>query len=167
MNSIAAISAAVPLVVLGPLLIIVFALKFQIFPTHGQVFLPAIALGISLSGFWFRVLNTQVSRFLPESSIMGARARGLSEWVVFFRYVFLPLFGKISAYFGTQLGSLLSGSVLVEVIFQWPGLGSLIYHAVFERDYPVIETTLLFTALISVLAQQLGYALNRRWTPKT
>jgi peptide/nickel transport system permease protein len=156
------LTSSLPLMILGPLFIILFAVKFPIFEITQQIYLPAITLTLYFSGFWYRSIQNQVRLFLPQSAVSGARARGIPESQVFFRYLLIPLFGRISAYFGTQLGSILGGSVLVETLFQWPGLGLLTFHAVFERDYPVIETTLMISIFSSVLAQQMGYWIQKK-----
>jgi ABC-type dipeptide/oligopeptide/nickel transport system permease component len=152
-----ALITSTPLMILGPLFLLLFSVQIPLFPLHHHVQLPALLLGLYYFGFWYRSIDLQIKRFLPESSVLGARARGFNEWNVFLRSVLLPIFGKIAAYFGTQLGAILSGSVLVEVIFQWPGLGYLAYQAVIERDFPVIEATLLVGSMASILSQQLGY----------
>lgn len=165
-QSVTTFFAATPLIILGPCIIYFIALVFPRYPIIGHPFLPALALSIYLSSFWIRSIQVQIKNFIPQSAIAGARARGISEKMVFYRYLFLPLFGRIAGYFGTQLGSILSGSVIAEVLFQWPGLGTLIYKSTLQRDYPVIEYTLLIAALISVLSQQIGYRIQMKLEPK-
>lgn len=149
--------ASLPISVLGPILILLICVKIPLFPITKSPWLPAICLALHLSAFWYRALQKKISNFLPSSAVLGARSRGLPEHKVFLNYLFVPVLGSIASYLGTQLGTLLNGSVLIEVIFQWNGLGALLLKSVKQRDYPIIEITLLITTLLAVLSQQLGY----------
>jgi ABC-type dipeptide/oligopeptide/nickel transport system permease component len=161
-----ALFASIPVFVAGPLLLLIFSVWLKIIPPFKNPILPALTLAIYLSGFWFRALQNRIDHFLPDSPVQGARARGLSERVVFLKYLLAPVAGGFAAYFGTQIGILLNGSLLVEVVFQWPGIGSLLADSVLSRDYPVIEFALLAVTLITLCSQQLGYSLQKQWEPK-
>ncbi|NDG84930.1 MAG: ABC transporter permease subunit [Proteobacteria bacterium] len=150
--------ASVPVLVLGPLLLRTLPLANPL--------MPAFVLALHLAAFWHRALSKQLVRALPASSVPGARAIGFPEWRVFYRNLLAPSLGGFLAFFGTQLGVLLNGSLLVETLFQWHGLGSLLADSVLSRDYPVIELSLLLIALLTLLAQHLGYVLQRRWDPR-
>ena len=160
------ISASIPLFVAGPLLLLIFCVWLKIFSPIESPFLPAVTLSFYLCGFWYRALGQKLDTYLPESSVSGARSRGASEARVFFKNLLAPSLGSFLAYFGTQLGILLNGSLLVEIIFQWHGIGSLLAESVLSRDYPVIELCLFSVTLLSLLSQQLGYFLQEAWEPK-
>ena len=158
--------ASVPLFISGPIFLFLFSLHLHLFPVTQSPFLPSIVLSIYLSAFWFRALSRKMNDYLPQSAVPGARARGLSERSVFIYYVLSPCLGSFMGFFGTQIGTLLNGSVLVEIIFQWRGLGGLLADAVLSRDYPVIEICLMLITLLTLTCQQIGYALQRRMEPK-
>jgi len=149
---------SVPVIVLGPLL-----LRNSSIPNP---WLPAIALSVSMTAFWYRALSRKLEAMIPTSSVTGARALGYPEFRVFYRNLLAPGFGSFVAYFGTQLGILFNGSLLVETIFQWNGLGSLMTNSVLSRDYPVIELCLMIAAILTLVSQQLGYELQKAWEPK-
>jgi ABC-type dipeptide/oligopeptide/nickel transport system permease component len=158
--------SSLPIFVVGPILVMVFSIWARWVPPVQNSLLPALTLSLSLSAFWYRALQHRIESFLPESPVNGARARGVDESTVFFKYLLAPILGGFAAYFGTQIGILFNGSLLVEIIFQWPGIGSLLADSVLSRDYPVIELSLLVVTLITLCSQQLGYSLQKLWEPK-
>jgi peptide/nickel transport system permease protein len=158
--------ASTPLFIMSPVLLLIFSLHLGWFPVTQSPVLPAIALSFYLTGFWFRTLSRTIDSYLPVSSAPGARARGLSEKTVFFNYVLYPSLGSFMGFLGTQIGTLLNGSILVEIIFQWKGLGSILSDAVMSRDYPVIEICLILVTWITLLSQQLGFIIQRRMEPR-
>ena len=91
---------------------------------------------------------------------------GFQEFRVFLLGALAPNLGGFMAYFGTQIGNLLNGSLIVETVFQWNGMGSLIATAVLSRDYPLIEASLACVTLITLITQQIGYQLQAWWDPK-
>ena len=162
----ALVAASTPLFILGPLLLLLFSLRLRLFPITQNPILPAITLGIYLSAFWYRTLSKKIETYLPESAASGARARGIPEAKIFFFYILYPSLGSFMSFFGTQIGTLLNGSILVEIIFQWRGLGILLADSVASRDYPMIELCLMLVTLITLLSQQLGYAVQRKMEPR-
>lgn len=157
--------AAAPISVLGPIAVFLFAIQFSWFPLIKDPWLPSLCLAASLNAFWFRSIQRKVDHFLPTSPVLGSLARGATEWRTFWKALFFPILGSIASYLGTQLGHLLSGSVIVEIIFQWNGIGTLLLKAVRERDYPVIEVTLIFASVATVISQQMGYFLQNQINP--
>lgn len=166
MQLLSALSASVPLFISAPILLLVCSVWLKLVSPIENPLLPTVALSFYLSGFWFRALDHKLASYLPESSVMGARSRGASELQVFLKNLLSPSMGGFIAFFGTQIGILFNGSLLVEIIFQWNGVGSLLADSVLSRDYPVIELCLLAVTLITLLSQQLGYFLQSRWEPK-
>ena len=161
-----ALCAAIPLFVSAPLLLLVCSVWLKLVSPIENPLLPTLALSIYLSSFWFRALDQKLVAYLPESSVMGARSRGASEPRAFLKNLLAPSLGGFIAFFGTQIGILFNGSLLVEIIFQWNGVGSLLADSVLSRDYPVIELCLLSVTLITLISQQLGYLLQSKWEPK-
>jgi ABC-type dipeptide/oligopeptide/nickel transport system permease component len=152
------LSASLPLFVLGPLLLRHLSLP--------NPWLPAFTLSLHLAGFWYRAIAKKLDGFLPRSPVPGARALGFPERRVFARALLAPVLGSLLAYFGTQLGTLLNGSLIVETVFQWKGLGSLLAESILSRDYPVIELCLMLTTFLTLISQQLGLGLQARWEPR-
>ncbi len=151
-----ALAAAMPTPWLGPILIDLFAVKIKIFPLGDALALPSLTLALGLSGFWSRLIRERVRESLKFGSAQGARARGIPEWKVMIKYGLAPVSGSLLAYLGTQIGALLGGAFLVEVIFDWPGMGSLLVDSVLRRDYPVVEMTVFLGAAVSLAGTALG-----------
>ena len=150
--------ASIPVFIAGPVIL-------RIAPLPNPI-LPALVLALHMTAFWHRALSKQLELELPSSSVAGARALGFREITVFRKNLLAPSLGMFIAFFGTQLGVLLNGSLLVEVLFQWHGIGSLLAESVLSRDYPVIEITLMTVALVTLITQQLGYFLQQKWDPR-
>ncbi len=157
-NGFSILSASLPLFVIGPVL-----LRNLPFPNP---WLPALTLSFHLSGFWYRAISKKLDGFLPISPVAGARALGFPENRVFLRALLAPVSGSLLLYFGTQLGTLLNGSLIVEVLFQWRGLGSLLADSILSRDYPVIEVCILVATLLTLVSQQIGIWLQNLWEPR-
>ncbi len=163
----ALIGASVPVFWIGLLLIYAFAFKLQWFPTMGrgglrELILPSVTLGSGLAAVHARLLRSGLLDSLSQEYIRAARARGLSEWRVFFRHALRAALIPALTMFGMTLGSLLAGSVVVETLFSWPGLGSMAVDAIFQRDYPLIQGYLLMTgAFVTAvnLAVDLAYGM--------
>lgn len=155
-----ALSAALPMPWIGPVLMLLFCVWIPAFPTGDHVALPALALSLSAIGTWSRLVRERVGETLRFGSASGARSRGVPEWKVALKYGFAPCSGALVAYFGAQLGSMLAGAFVVETIFDWRGMGSLIVDAVLKRDYPVIEAATFVAAATTLLGTTLGDALQ-------
>ncbi len=152
------ILASIPILVLGPIL-----LRFLPFPNP---ILPALTLAAYLTAFWYRTLARRLERQLPTSPVNGARALGFPELSIFWRTLLAPSLGGFIAFFGSQIGFLLNGSILVETLFQWNGIGSVLSDAILSRDYPVLEFGMTTAAILTLLAQQAGYILQSWWDPR-
>lgn len=149
--------ASAPVFVTGPILL-------WLLPVPNPT-LPALVLALHLTAVWYRALSVRIRQLLPLSSVPGARALGFGELRVFSKNLLAPALGTFLVFFGSQLGTLLNGSLLVEVLFQWNGLGYLLAEAVLSRDYPLIEIGIMTAAFLSLGTQQLGYAAQRWWDP--
>lgn len=161
-----ALAAALPTPWIGPILAYLFAVTLPLFPIGNHVALPALTLALAFSGFWARLIRSRVREALRFGSAQGARARGLREMRVAFKYGLIPVSGPLAAYFGTQFGFLLGGAFVTEVIFDWPGIGSLLVHSILARDYPVIEAALFLSASAALLGTALGDFAQGALSPK-
>jgi ABC-type dipeptide/oligopeptide/nickel transport system permease component len=151
-----ALMAAIPLPWKGPVLLLLFAVWIPIFPVDHHIALPAITIALGFSGFWARLIRERVRETLLTGAAPGARARGITEWKVLLKYGLTPASGALLAYLGTSFGSLLAGAFVTEVIFNWPGMGTLLVEAVLKRDYPVIESATFVAASACLAGTWLG-----------
>jgi len=113
--------------------------------------LPAIALGTNMLGILMRVTRSSVMEVMNEDFVRTARSKGLGERVVLWKHVVRNALIPIITVVGLELGTLLSGSIIVETVFAWPGSGSLLIEAINSRDYPLITGTVLSYTLMFVL----------------
>ena len=152
----ALVGAAAPSYALAYGLIILFAVKLSWLPALGygsaaQVVLPAIALSLAPMAQLMRLIRASMLETLGQDYIRTARAKGLSEQTVAFRHALrnalLPAIGAT----GVNLGYLLSGAVIVETIFTWPGLGQLMVSAALTRDYPIVQGFVTYIAVVVLL----------------
>ena len=153
----ALVGAAAPSYALAFGLIILFAVKLSWLPAVGygsadQVILPAIALSLAPMAQLMRLIRASMLEVLGQDYVRTARAKGLSEKTVVIghalRNALLPAIGAL----GVNLGYLLSGAVIIETIFTWPGLGQLIVGAAVTRDYPVVQGFVTYIAVVVLLA---------------
>ena len=148
-------------------LLLVFALWLDWFPVLGagepgapldqlwHVVLPAVALAITWVGYIARLLRSSLLEVLNEPYIRTMRAYGVRETVVTMKYALKPACIPTLAVLGMGVGELLGGAVFAEVIFNRPGLGSLIYGAIEERNYPVVQGGVLVIVILFVLTNLL------------
>ena len=107
------------------------------------IILPAVALGTNMMGILMRVTRSSVLEVTQEDFVRTARAKGVSEHGVLWHHVFRNALIPIITVVGLELGTLLSGSIIVETVFSWPGSGALLISAITSRDYPLITGTVL------------------------
>ena len=117
--------------------------------TH--VFLPALALGVNMLGILMRVTRSSILEVMNEDFVRTARAKGLRENKVVWRHVSSNALIPVITVVGLELGTLLSGSIIVETVFAWPGSGSLLITALNARDYPLV-TGLVMTYTMAFVA---------------
>jgi ABC-type dipeptide/oligopeptide/nickel transport system permease component len=127
---------------------------------------PAIALGTSNMAFLARITRSAMLEVLHDDYIRTARAKGLSERVVIFRHALKNALLPVVTVFGYEFGRLISGTVIIEVIFLVPGMGRLLVTSIFNRDFPMIQAVVLLIAVIvlvlNVLMDLLYAWLNPR-----
>ncbi|MBN1254283.1 MAG: ABC transporter permease [Deltaproteobacteria bacterium] len=145
---------------LGPLLIILFSIKLGWFPVSGRgdvgsLVLPAITLGTALAAVLSRMTRASLLERLGEDYLTVARAKGLPEWKVILKHALRNALIPIITIMGLQFGALLSGAIITENVFSWPGIGTLLINAISARDYPLVQGCVLFITLSYVLVNLL------------
>ena len=146
---------AVPPFLLGLLLIVVFSAQLGLLPAVGNgsaaaIVLPALTLGIGLSGLVARITRDAVVEVRTSEYVRFAHTKGLSERWVLLRHIVRNAAVVLVPYMGVQAVILIEGVVVVESLFAWQGLGHALVHAVFWRDVPILQATALVLALLIV-----------------
>ncbi|HVJ26449.1 MAG TPA: ABC transporter permease, partial [Vicinamibacterales bacterium] len=141
---------------LGPLLAILFAVYLGWLPVSGtgslaHLVLPAVTLGAALSAILARMTRASLLEELRELYVLAARARGLSGARAVLRHAFRNSLIPVVTIIGLQFGAVLTGTIITETIFAWPGLGRLLIQAINFRDYPLVQGCILFIAVTYVL----------------
>jgi len=145
---------------LGPLLIILFSIKLGWFPVSGRagvasLVLPAITLGAAFAAILSRMTRASLLERLGEDYLTVARAKGLPEWKVILKHALRNALIPIITVMGLQIGALLSGAIITENVFSWPGIGTLLINAIEARDYPLVQGCILFISLSYVFVNLL------------
>ncbi len=153
---IALVGASVPSFYLGLLLISYLAVRYHWLPVMGagswrHLLLPSLTLGFGLAATYARLLRAGLLEVLQLDYVRAARARGLRETVVVAGYALRNALIPLVTVFGLSLGSLLGGTMVVEQVFAWPGVGRLAVQAIFDRDIPILQGYALLMAVIYVL----------------
>lgn len=152
---------------LGIMLILIFAVNLKWLPSSGfegpqHLILPSITLGMILSGILARLVRSSMLEVMNQQYVSTAKSKGISDWAVIIKHAFRNALLPTITVLGLQFGSLLGGTVIVETIFSWPGIGRLIIDAINQRDYPVIQGGVIFLAVIMVVVNlivDLSYSL--------
>jgi len=116
-----------------------------------HLILPSLALGMGYSAIISRILRSSMLEVLSQDYITVARSKGLKQSRVVLRHALRNALIPMITVAGLEAGSLLGGNIVIETVFSWPGLGSLITGAIFARDYPVVQAGVIFYALVFVL----------------
>ena len=140
---------------LGPLLAIVFAVELGWLPVAGRgtaahLVLPAISLGAALAAILARMTRASLLEELREPYVQAARARGTSRARAVLRHAFRNSLIPVVTLVGLQFGGVLTGAVITETIFAWPGVGRLLIQSIGFRDYPLVQGCILFIAMTYV-----------------
>ncbi|MEY3740223.1 MAG: hypothetical protein RLZZ192_899 [Pseudomonadota bacterium] len=158
-----------PAFALGMILMQIFSVQFGWLPTVGadtwkHYILPSVTLGAAVAAVMARFTRASFVEVIQEDFVRTARAKGLSEGIVVFKHTLRNALIPVVTMMGLQFGFLLGGSIVVETVFNWPGLGRLLVDSVNQRDYPVIQgLVLLFSMefiLINLLVDVLYGAIN-------
>ena len=167
----AVLGRSIPTIALAPLLILIFAqtlgwLPTARFDTPAHRVLPTLALGLGMAALIARLARSSMLQVIREDYIRTARAKGLGEGVVIFRHALRNALLPVVTLLGFEFGRLISGTVIIEVIFLVPGMGRLLITSIFHRDFPEIQAVIVLIAIVvltSNLILDLAYAwLNPR-----
>jgi peptide/nickel transport system permease protein len=159
----AALGLAIPVFVMGTLMVLVFAQMLRVVPAGGYVAfsdnpwlhmkllaMPAMTIALHLAPVVFRITRASVLDVASRDYVRTARAKGLAARAILVRHVVRNAMMPIVTVIGLQLGGLLGGTVLVEFVFNWPGVSSLLVESVSSRDYPEVVAIVLAISILFV-----------------
>ena len=152
----AVLGVAVPYFWFALVLILLFAVDLRLLPSLGEgswnaILLPALSLGWGLSAIIARLLRNNLVEIYQQPYMQVARAKGLSERMLLYRHALKNALIPVVTILGLQFGNVLSGAVVVEVIFGRPGIGSYLVQAIQAKDIPAVQSVVLFIAVIYIL----------------
>ncbi|WP_434750989.1 nickel ABC transporter permease [Paenibacillus amylolyticus] len=167
----AVLGTSVPSFWLGLLLIEGFSVRTHVFPSMGtgsmaHLVLPSLTLGLTMAAVYVRLIRSSLLESLGQDFIKGARSRGLGGASVLVRHAFRHALTPVVTMFGVSIGSLLGGTVVIEVLFAYPGMGKFIIDAIQSRDYPVIQGYMVLMGLIVTIIHILVDLLNDVLNPE-
>jgi len=156
---------------LGPLLMIIFSIQLGWMPVSGRggfshLILPALTLGLGMAAILIRILRASLLRAMHEDYVQTARAKGLSERRVWLKHTLRNALLSVITIMSLQFGSLLTGSLITETVFSWPGIGRLTVQAIQTRDYPLVQGCVLVIAVSYVLVNFLTDLAYRLVDPR-
>ena len=172
---------SLPSFFLGMMMILLFAVKLQWLPVSGMyaiygggdfldlihhLIMPAIALALVATGVVARITRNSVLEILRQDYIRTARAKGVREGNVLFKHVLRIAIVTILPILGLQAGFVLSGSVFIEIVFQWPGVGRMLVDAILKRDILLVQGGVMFVAACYVLFNIAVDLLQRYLDPR-
>ncbi len=148
---------SIPVFWLGTMLLVAGGLWLHSFPLGGysgveSLILPSITLALGSAGYYSRILHTSLCDALDQDYVRTARGKGLTRSRVMLRHAMSNALLPLVTLAGLDLAGLLSGVVLTETVFNWPGIGRLAFEALFNLDIPLIMGTVLFSAFLIVIA---------------
>ena len=159
-SAIAVLGIATPSFWLGIVLIYVFSIKLGLLPSSrmggpSHYVLPAITLGLFLVAGMMRLVRSSLLEVMGSEFVKLARLKGLSQTVVIWKHCLRNALIPVTTLFGVYFALLITGAIVTETVFAWPGVGRLTYEAVIFRDYPLLQAVILLKAVI-VLGVNLG-----------
>jgi ABC-type dipeptide/oligopeptide/nickel transport system permease component len=152
----ALVGQAMPIFWLGIMLITLFSVRLGWLPTSGrgslaQLIMPSLTLSTYVMALLARLTRSNMVDVLREAYVRTARAKGLRETIIVHKHALMSAALPIITVLGLQVGALLSGAVVTETVFNWPGIGTLALRAIQQRDYPVVQGVVLVSAALFVL----------------
>jgi ABC-type dipeptide/oligopeptide/nickel transport system permease component len=153
----ALIGVSMPSFWFGPLLIIAFAINHEWFPVSGRdeglksLVLPALTMGLALSAILTRMIRVSLADELTQLYVTTAVAKGVTRTRAIFRHALKNALIPVITVLALQFGSLLTGAIITEQIFSWPGLGRLLLTSISNRDYPQVQASILVIAVTYIL----------------
>jgi peptide/nickel transport system permease protein len=158
-RGLALLGQSVPNFWLALIMILYFAVQLRWFPSFGRdewksVIMPAFVLGLPVMGQIVRMTRSSVLEIRGEDFIRTARSKGLERRTIYTKHVFRNVAIPLVSVIGVQFGYMLGGSIYIEAIFAWPGMGQLLEQSIGWRDFPLVQALAVFTAVV-VLALNL------------
>ena len=153
----ALIGVSMPSFWFGPLLIIAFAINHTWFPVSGReeglrsLVLPSLTMGLALAAILTRMIRVSVAEELGQLYVTTAIAKGVTRVRAIFRHALKNALIPVITVLALQFGSLLTGAIITEQIFSWPGLGRLLIQSINTRDYPQVQASILVIALTYII----------------
>lgn len=166
------IGISLPSFLLAPLLLMLFSLNLGLLPFSGtedgilSLILPAFSLGIALAMMLARIITASLSEVLSEDYIRTAAAKGILKRYIIFKHALRNASITIVTIFGLQFGAILSGTVITEKIFNWPGMGLLLLDSIYQLDMPQIQTCVLVIAIMYAIINMILDCLYDRIDPR-
>ena len=162
---------SLPNFLIAVLLMYILCIVFDLFPVVASssvqgLLLPAVSLAIPMAGRFIRQIRTEIMEQLDQEYVTGLRTRGVRERVIVFRNVLYNASGHIFTIIALQIGTLMGGSVVIETIFRWPGIGKLVMDAITVRDYPTIMGFVLIMGTIYVIINFISDVLYHVLDPR-
>ena len=158
----ALIGVSMPSFFFGPLLIIAFAINHEWFPVSGReagfksIVLPSVTMGLALAAILTRMIRVSVAEELNQLYVTTAIAKGVTRGKAIFRHALKNAMIPVITVLALQFGSLLTGAIITEQIFSWPGLGRLLIQGIQTRDYPQVQASILVIAITYILVNFLS-----------
>jgi len=160
---------------LGVLLIILFSVHLCFLPTSGYIAfnrdflgwlahlaMPSVTLGLAVGAIMTRMVRGSLLEVFRQNYVTVARSKGLSERMILYKHCLRNALPPVITYFGIQMGYMLGGSVVIEEVFTYPGIGQLVVDAIFRRDYPLVQAVVLayaFTFILVNFIVDISYAI--------
>ena len=162
---------AIPPFWVGIMFILVFALQLQVLPsagggTLGHLVLPAVTLAIPFTALVARITRSAVAETMTEAFVRTARSKGLTETQVLGSHVLKNSLIPVVTVVGLQLGTLVGGAVVIETVFAWPGLGSMLVNAVQNRDFALVQAATVLIAVCVIVLNLAADVVNARLDPR-
>lgn len=163
--------ASIPSFWLGYLLIVFFSVKLNLLPVEGtgtwqHLVLPSITLATPLIALYTRLLRASVLETIQEPYVQFARTRGISEKVIMGKHVLKIAIAPMITGLGMNVGKLITGAIIVESVFSWPGFGRYFIEAIFNRDIPVIQCYVLLAAFVFTISNLIVDLIQLRIDPR-
>lgn len=153
----ALVGVSMPSFWFGPLLIIAFAINLEWFPVSGReaglksIVLPSLTMGLALAAILTRMIRVSLAEELTQLYVTTAIAKGVTRQKAIFRHALKNALIPVITVLALQFGSLLTGAIITEQIFSWPGLGRLLIQSITTRDYPQVQASILVIALTYIM----------------
>jgi len=158
----ALIGVSMPSFFFGPLLIIAFAINHHWFPVSGReegwksIVLPSVTMGLALAAILTRMIRVSLAEELNQLYVTTAIAKGVTRAKAIFRHALKNALIPVITVLALQFGSLLTGAIITEQIFSWPGLGRLLIQSINARDYPQVQASILVIAITYIMVNFLS-----------